>query len=84
MATPSPPLDPTWTYPLSRQQIKALDEVLYDILVKDGCDHTVRHTRAFLKERGLPIRRTLSWLRDRGGYCDCEVYLNVARPFATW
>lgn len=84
MATPSPPYDPMWNYPLTRDQIKALDDELYDALVKDGCDGTMRHTKAFLKERDVASRKVMAWLRRSGGYCDCEVYLNVARPMATW
>lgn len=84
MGTPASPPDPTWHYPLTKAQIKALNDELYHALVRDGCDNTTRHTRAFLKAHGLPVRRILAWLRREGGYCDCEVYMNVARPFATW
>lgn len=84
MATPSPTTDPTWPYLLTREQIKALDDELYGVLVEGGCDGTMRHTRAFLEARRLPITKVTRWLRREGGYCDCEVYLNVVRAMATW
>lgn len=84
MATSPPSMDPTWPYPLTQAQIKDLDLILYEVLVKDGCDGTTRHTRAFLRDRRIAARRVLAWLRRRGGYCDCEVYMNVVRAMATW
>ena len=44
-----------------------------------GCDHTLRHSRAWLRERFgrrsvAPLAR---WLENRGGFCDCEVLMNV-------
>lgn len=44
------------------------------------CDHTLRETTAFLKERRLPVDRTIEWLKEHGGHCDCEV-LNVEDEF---
>lgn len=82
MGTTAAPLDPTWPYPLTQEQIKALNDDLYEALDRDGCDRTVRHTRAFLEARRLPVRRMLAWLRREGGYCDCEVYLNVTSSLA--
>lgn len=42
-----------------------------------GCDHTHRHTRTWLKEHGHPPARTIGALLALGGFCDCEVAMNV-------
>ena len=43
------------------------------------CDHTLRETVEFLQKRGLDVERVVPWLREHGGYCDCEVIFNVGR-----
>jgi len=45
------------------------------------CDHTLKETTAYLEERGLPVEDVLQWLRQNGGYCDCEVIYNVEEKF---
>ncbi len=42
-----------------------------------SCDHTLTHTRAWLKAHKKPLRANLKAIEERGGYCDCEVLLNV-------
>lgn len=43
------------------------------------CDHTLRHTKAWLQARGIhPITPVFEELKSKGGYCDCEVLLNVS------
>jgi hypothetical protein len=46
----------------------------------EGCDNTLAHTTDWLKSKGLDVDATLDWLRGEGGYCDCEVILNVVTP----
>jgi hypothetical protein len=31
--------------------------------------------------RGLAVEKTVPWLREQGGYCDCEVLANVEDRF---
>jgi hypothetical protein len=42
----------------------------------------MRFTTDFLRKRGLDVARVVSWLRDHGGYCDCEVLANVEDEFS--
>jgi hypothetical protein len=52
-----------------------LDEKLK---AQGGCDHTLRHTKAFITSfTNLGVQRTLEWFEEHGGHCDCEVILNV-------
>ena len=58
---------------------------LFDHLDGDGaaeCDHTLRVTTEFLQKRGLDVERIVPWLREHGGYCDCEVLANVEDEFS--
>jgi hypothetical protein len=36
----------------------------------------------FLAERGLDAAAVIPWLRESGGYCDCEVLANVEDEWA--
>lgn len=41
------------------------------------CDHKFTLTQDFLQRRNLPAESTLTWLRECGARCDCEVIFNV-------
>lgn len=62
--------------PLSKTALEALFDWL-DETADDGCDGTLRRTREFLRERGLPEGAIIDWLMYHGGGCDCEVLANV-------
>ena len=62
--------------PLPKSTTKALFDAVDAGLVKTGCDHTLRHTIAFL-QHDLPQEPVIAWLAEHGGYCDCEVIANV-------
>lgn len=63
--------------PLPKSDLKALFDYLDAQLDVDDCDHSLRHTRAFLAKHQLPAAAVVSWLMEYGGYCDCEVLANV-------
>lgn len=46
-----------------------------------GCNHILRVTAEFLQKRGLETESIIPWLREHGGYCDCEVLANVEDEF---
>ncbi len=69
--------------PISQSDLKAL----FDFLDRDRsapCTHTFKETTAFLKERGLPVDETITWLRNNGAGCDCEVILNTDTTWGEW
>ena len=43
------------------------------------CDRKLTFTRQILRSKfpGVSIEKTIKYLQDRGGYCDCEVLMNV-------
>jgi len=66
--------------PISITNLRAL----FDYLDRENpppCDHTLRETTEFLQKRGLDVARVISWLREQGGFCDCEVIFNVDAEF---
>jgi hypothetical protein len=70
--------------PISKQDLKALLQHIDGKVFEERngqaeclCDHTLRHTREFLRGRSLPEEPILKWLGEYGGYCDCEVTFNV-------
>ena len=63
--------------PLPKPTIKALFDAVDVGLSQTDCDHTLRHTIAFLQQHDLPQERVVAWLAEYGGYCDCEVIANV-------
>jgi hypothetical protein len=57
---------------------------LFDYLDRENpppCDHTLRETIEFLQKKKLSVERVVPWLREHGGYCDCEVIYNVEEKF---
>ena len=49
--------------------------------VRDGgCDSTLRAAQAWAHREGVPWTGLRTALEDRGGFCDCEVLMNVLEP----
>ncbi len=67
--------------PMPHQDLKDLLDYL-DRPNPPACDHTLCETIGFLKQRHLDVDRVVTWLREYGGYCDCEVVFNVDDKFA--
>lgn len=74
-----------------REKHEALRKELYDhlddVFAKFGLDHCsgkLKLTRRFLKKKGLTkdeFKEMILLLQHFGGYCDCEIVLNVFSPF---
>ncbi len=48
------------------------------MVLSHGCDTSLRFTRRWLDESSFTNpRRLLRWFQSSGGYCDCEVLMNV-------
>jgi hypothetical protein len=46
----------------------------------DGTEHTHRHAKFVMEDMGkINIEASLAYFEDHGGYCDCEILLNVDR-----
>ena len=67
--------------PLPDEQMQALFEALDTELPRQGCDHTLRLVHRWLQEKDLPAEQVEQWLRDHGGYCDCEAFANAEQAW---
>jgi hypothetical protein len=63
--------------PLPDEQLRALFDMLDVEFPRQGCDHTLRLSRAWLVDRGLPVQPVVEWLQECGGYCDCMALANA-------
>jgi hypothetical protein len=63
--------------PLPDEQMQALFDMLDVEIPRQGCDHSLRLTRAWLANKELPAEPVVAWLQDNGGYCDCEALMNA-------
>jgi len=63
--------------PMPPAQMKALFDFVDQRLTESECDHTFRHTTAFLDSQKIQEDAVLAWLENAGGYCDCEVLCNA-------
>ena len=45
-----------------------------------NCSNDLLLTKRYLSQymNDKKVKFTIAWLQDKGGYCDCEVLLNVA------
>jgi tetratricopeptide (TPR) repeat protein len=63
---------------LAPQALEALGRYLGHKLAEEPCDHTHRHTNAWLQSNGLKSpAKAIKGLEGVGGYCDCEVLSNA-------
>jgi hypothetical protein len=69
--------DPAGLLPLDRTQLDALREHLDAVIAAGGCDRTHRATDAWAAGHGIALDRLHEGLEEFGGFCDCEVVMNV-------
>ncbi|WP_336769779.1 DUF2695 domain-containing protein [Bacillus bombysepticus] len=64
---------------LSPVQLETLGAFLDEMINSKGCDHSHKYTKSWL-ENNVPkskISKIIKAMRNQGGFCDCEVLLNV-------
>lgn len=65
-------------FPISDNLLESLFESVDAQVENSGCDHTLQFTLAWIAEHRQPEAEILAWLREHGGFCDCEVLSNSA------
>lgn len=65
------------TIPMPREKFKELFDYLDDQLETNDCIHDLRLTVEFLNNHQIPVEPVIEFLQSNGGYCDCEVLMNV-------
>lgn len=63
--------------PLEEGELNDLLDWVDAEIQRSGCDHSHRLTSTWLTEHGHPTTRALGALMALGGFCDCEVVMNV-------
>jgi hypothetical protein len=62
---------------------EAFVDAMFAAMKRNGCDGDAghhRHAKAVMTSMGgIDIEKTLAFFESRGGYCDCEILLNVDR-----
>ncbi len=69
--------DPAALLPLDRTQLDELRDHLDGVIAAGGCDRTHRRTDAWAAGHGIALDRLHEGLEEYGGFCDCEVVMNV-------
>jgi len=63
--------------PVPAPILKALFNYTDAQLKSSECDDTLRHVQDFIRSHALPEDAIVSWLKNNGGYCDCEALANA-------
>ena len=63
--------------PLDRPALEALLDHVEAAVAADGCDHTRAATDAWAEQQGVDLDRLHEGLEEYGGFCDCEVVMNL-------
>lgn len=71
--------EPKITTPINIKLLYGLFGYLGKKLGTEECKNDLRLSVAYLKENGVEnLDGVVDWLKSNGGYCDCEVLMNVA------
>jgi uncharacterized protein DUF2695 len=67
--------------PLPNHLLRSLFDTLETELPVSGCDDTLKIVRGWLQERRIPEDSVVEWLRENGGFCDCEALANAEQAW---
>lgn len=64
-------------FPMSSALLQALFEAVQAQVDENGCDHTLRFSSQWIAQHHQPQEQIVGWLKQHGGWCDCEVVANA-------
>lgn len=67
--------------PFEKEKFEELFDYLDEYSEENSCDHTNKATISFLEKNNLPVEKSLEWMKEYWGYCDCEILANVESSF---
>ncbi|WP_298421335.1 DUF2695 domain-containing protein [uncultured Kordia sp.] len=62
---------------LTKNQITELCVFIEKRIEKKGCDHSLKNTFEWAEKKGIDIADLIDVLEFNGGFCDCEVTMNL-------
>jgi hypothetical protein len=74
-------LDVADSLPMPKELFEELFNRLDKKLEEQGCNYTLNITLEFLASKGISVNNIVEWLKEHGGYYDCEVLANVEDYF---
>ena len=69
--------------PLAVDEVRHLFDFVADNIgpigpdLSSSCDHSLRFAKEWCERNNLDDSVILEWLRENGGFCDCEILWNV-------
>ena len=63
--------------PFNTALFEQLFDYLDEVLEIEGCDDTLKYTIKFINDNNIPLEKSIDWLSENGGHCDCEVLANI-------
>ncbi|MCI3938951.1 DUF2695 domain-containing protein [Chryseobacterium aahli] len=68
--------------PISHKIFQSLFDFLDEKLEENDCDDSLKMSKQFLETNHITnIEEVENWLKQNGGFCDCEVLYNVEEKF---
>ena len=64
--------------PIDVQQFRSLLHYIDEMCALHGCDNTVSHAQTWARANDVAWAGLSRSLRGLGGFCDCEILMNVA------
>jgi Protein of unknown function (DUF2695) len=63
--------------PISRELYRSLLNYIDEMLAMQGCDNTLSHSQTWARAHGVGWAQLSRGLRSLGGFCDCEIGMNM-------
>jgi hypothetical protein len=65
------------SFPVGTDELSGLFDYVDAKLQEHDCDHTLRYSTEFAEASRWDVEKIVESLRANGGYCDCEILMNV-------
>ena len=67
--------------PIEADQFRSLLRYVDELCALQGCDNTLQHAETWARANGVSWATLSRGLRGLGGFCDCEIGMNVAEEY---
>ena len=64
--------------PIDRDRFRSLLRYVDEMCALQGCNNTLQHAETWARANGVSWSGLSRGLRSLGGFCDCEIGMNVA------